>query len=68
MCLYAGANSIFYGDRLLTTQNPEPDGDAEMLRAGGLKPQSLTTETSGADQSEHEAWKIPQPAARAGGP
>jgi biotin synthase len=41
MCLYAGANSIFYGDRLLTTQNPEPDGDAEMLRAGGLKPQSL---------------------------
>jgi biotin synthase len=36
MCLYAGANSIFYGDRLLTTPNPGPDGDSELLRAAGL--------------------------------
>jgi biotin synthase len=36
LCLYAGANSIFYGDRLLTTPNPGPDGDSELLRAAGL--------------------------------
>ncbi|HEY3236833.1 MAG TPA: biotin synthase BioB, partial [Polyangiaceae bacterium] len=27
LCLYAGANSIFYGDRLLTTPNPGPNED-----------------------------------------
>jgi biotin synthase len=37
MCLYAGANSIFYGDRLLTTDNPAEDADRELLRAAGLR-------------------------------
>lgn len=37
LCLYAGANSIFYGERLLTTPNPGPDGDAELLRLAGLE-------------------------------
>ena len=37
MCLYAGANSIFYGDRLLTTANPEQDEDADLLRVAGLR-------------------------------
>jgi biotin synthase len=36
MCLYAGANSIFYGDRLLTTANPEEAADLELLRTLGL--------------------------------
>jgi biotin synthase len=36
LCLYAGANSIFYGERLLTTANPEPDGDRELLERAGL--------------------------------
>jgi biotin synthase len=36
MCLYAGANSIFYGDRLLTTPNPEADEDLGLLEAAGL--------------------------------
>jgi biotin synthase len=35
-CLYAGANSIFYGDRLLTTPNPGPDDDTSLLRDAGL--------------------------------
>lgn len=42
LCLYAGANSIFYGDRLLTTPNPGPDGDAELLRAAGLEKEPAT--------------------------
>jgi biotin synthase len=36
LCLYAGANSIFYGDRLLTTPNPGPDEDVALLRDAGL--------------------------------
>jgi biotin synthase len=38
LALYAGANSIFYGDRLLTTPNPEVDEDHALLRDAGLKP------------------------------
>jgi biotin synthase len=38
LCLYAGANSIFYGDRLLTTPNPGPDEDEALLRDAGLSP------------------------------
>jgi biotin synthase len=36
LCLYAGANSIFYGERLLTTGNPEEDADQELMRTAGL--------------------------------
>jgi biotin synthase len=36
LCLYAGANSIFYGERLLTTENPEQDADRELMRTAGL--------------------------------
>ncbi len=38
LCLYAGANSIFYGDRLLTTPNPGPDEDRALLDDAGLRP------------------------------
>ncbi|HSM85400.1 MAG TPA: biotin synthase BioB [Candidatus Limnocylindrales bacterium] len=37
LCFLAGANSIFYGERLLTTPNPAPDEDAALLAALGLK-------------------------------
>jgi biotin synthase len=36
LCVIAGANSIFFGDKLLTAPNPSADGDAELLRAMGL--------------------------------
>lgn len=39
MCFYVGANSIFAGDKLLTTENPSVDEDAQMFEALGLKPQ-----------------------------
>ena len=38
LCFVAGANSIFYGERLLTTGNPECDADLDMLAAAGLRP------------------------------
>jgi len=38
LCFMAGANSIFFGDKLLTTGNPAHDDDLAMLAAAGLKP------------------------------
>jgi biotin synthase len=38
LCFMAGANSIFYGDRLLTTGNPDVDADQALFRDAGLKP------------------------------
>ena len=39
MCFMAGANSIFYGCKLLTTPNPEEDKDLQLFRKLGLNPQ-----------------------------
>jgi biotin synthase len=38
LCLLAGANSIFYGPKLLTTPNPAPDCDRHLLDRLGLVP------------------------------
>ena len=38
LCFLAGANSIFYGDKLLTTGNPEVEQDKIMFRKLGLQP------------------------------
>ena len=37
LCLQAGADSIFYGDTLLTTGNPEVDADRALLSAAGVQ-------------------------------
>jgi biotin synthase len=36
LSMYAGANSIFYGDRLLTAPNPGKDEDRELLERAGV--------------------------------
>jgi biotin synthase len=36
LCLLAGADSIFYGDTLLTTDNPDVAADQELLAAAGV--------------------------------
>jgi biotin synthase len=38
LCLFAGANSIFYGDKLLTTPNPGEDEDRALIDDAGLRP------------------------------
>jgi biotin synthase len=38
LCFLAGANSIFYGPKLLTTANPGRDRDMRLLDRLGLKP------------------------------
>jgi biotin synthase len=44
MCFMAGANSIFYGDKLLTTGNPEAEDDRALLAKLGLPTRSATLE------------------------
>lgn len=45
LCFLAGANSIFTGERLLTTPNPAPDEDAALLEDLGLKPMQLSPQS-----------------------
>lgn len=37
LCFLAGANSVFYGEKLLTTDNPEADADRRLFERLGLK-------------------------------
>jgi biotin synthase len=39
LCLFAGANSIFYGEKLLTAKNPGVTHDRDLLNALDLKAQ-----------------------------
>jgi biotin synthase len=41
LCFVAGANSLFIGEKLLTTPNPDPEDDAAMLQSLGLEPLPL---------------------------
>jgi len=38
LCFFAGANSIFYGEKLLTAQNPGADEDRKLMEELGLRP------------------------------
>jgi len=46
LCFLAGANSIFYGDRLLTTGNPSTDSDRALFERLGLHPTELQSTVS----------------------
>ena len=47
MCFMAGANSIFYGDKLLTTGNPEVVEDQALLAKLGMRTRATTIEAEG---------------------
>jgi biotin synthase len=36
LCYFAGANSVFFGPKLLTTPNPEADRDASLFQRLGI--------------------------------
>ncbi len=52
LCFFAGANSIFYGEKLLTTGNPETEHDRELFQRLGIQP--LYTETLNSEAGELE--------------
>ena len=49
LCFFAGANSIFYGDKLLTTGNPQSEADLALLRKLGLQPQKPNRDLTAPD-------------------
>lgn len=46
LAFFAGANSIFYGDRLLTTDNPDLDHDQQLLARLGIQAEPAATSDS----------------------
>ena len=44
VCFFAGANSIFYGEKLLTTGNPDVEHDAALFARLGLRPMEVRRE------------------------
>ena len=50
MCFLAGANSIFYGDKLLTTENPEAEDDRALLAKLGLKTRGAVLDSAPKDK------------------
>ncbi|MCH2192606.1 biotin synthase BioB [Kordia sp.] len=71
MCFFAGANSIFAGDKLLTTPNPDVNEDMKMFKLLGLNPQKPFTkkvqpQTVEAEDSQYQSlgekpkWSRPE--------
>ncbi|WP_227978100.1 biotin synthase BioB [Arenimonas daejeonensis] len=46
MCFLAGANSIFYGEKLLTTGNPDVEADQALFARLGLRPMAIVQESN----------------------
>lgn len=53
-CFFAGANSLFYGDKLLTTENPEADSDLQLFAKLGLNMQKVAKVHAGEQDHDHE--------------
>ena len=45
LCFFAGANSIFYGEKLLTTGNPDTERDRALFARLGLRPMAIDCRT-----------------------
>jgi biotin synthase len=52
MCFLAGANSIFYGERLLTTDNPEADADQQLFQRIGIHAMEPAADQAASTQAE----------------
>ena len=55
LCFLAGANSVFLGDRLLTTPNPDADDDRRLLDKLGLRLQARRRRRSRGTNAGHDA-------------
>jgi len=44
LCFFAGANSIFYGEKLLTTGNPDVEHDQALFARLGIHPREIDVE------------------------
>jgi len=55
LCFLAGANSIFYGEKLLTTTNPEAEADRQLFERLGIHPKQ-ESETFAAAKPRPTLW------------
>jgi biotin synthase len=55
LCFFAGANSIFYGEKLLTTENPETDRDRRLFKRLGIKPLQVEEQAREPKESSEQA-------------
>lgn len=60
MAFFAGANSIFYGECLLTTPNPETHRDLQLFKRLGLRPEQRIEEDDATQQQAIEQQLIKQ--------
>jgi biotin synthase len=59
LCYFAGANSIFYGEKLLTTSNPQSAQDIALLRELGLTAQEPDPSMAAPEAHEDKACYPP---------
>lgn len=59
LCFLAGANSIFYGERLLTTSNPEADADQALLKKLGINSFESQTDLLAPDLAALQTASVP---------
>jgi biotin synthase len=64
LCFFAGANSIFYGDKLLTAANPQTEADLALIEKLGMRTQSPNPKLAApeADPSRELGPEIAAPA------
>jgi biotin synthase len=58
LCFLAGANSIFYGERLLTTPNPEADRDRTLFARLGIQPEATQDPAATATGTQAPAARV----------
>ncbi|MBN8612659.1 MAG: biotin synthase BioB [Deltaproteobacteria bacterium] len=61
LCFMAGANSIFYGEKLLTTGNPDVLEDQRLFADAGLKPMAPYTSSDPTVQATRDKGPIAKP-------
>ena len=54
LCFIAGANSIFYGEKLLTTGNPDVENDRALLKRLGMSSTGIASQETGGLRSTEE--------------
>ena len=60
LCFMAGANSIFAGDKLLTTPNPDTDADKQLFQTLNIRPRAAFKQEQDGSTSRRPAVKFEQ--------
>jgi biotin synthase len=60
LAYFAGANSIFYGEKLLTTPNPKANKDLQLFARLGIEPEQRTVEHCAEDEEEQLQSQLEQ--------